>query len=136
MFDPSQVPPVAADELLARFVLFSRHVRGPDNTVKPDAFIPHPHVELSVTRHREATDDELWNEGKRVADIRSVTLHGRADVPVTAFAAENLNVVAKPIAENPNHADVERWPQEKPAQKIKALQIAAKSTYWRAPTDQ
>jgi hypothetical protein len=129
VLDPAQVPPVDAGELLARFVLFSRHVRSSDNTVKPEAFMPHPRVELSLTRHREATDEELWNEGIRVASIRTAALYGRADVSEAAFAAEELKVVAKPISENPNHADAIGWPAEKPAQKIKALQIAGKANF-------
>jgi hypothetical protein len=91
--------------------------------------MPHPRVELSMTRHREATEEELWKEGKRVATIRSVTLYGRADISEAAFMAEELKVEANPIAENPNHADAIGWPAEKPAQKIKALQIARKATY-------
>lgn len=133
MLDPAHVPPVDVGELLARFVLFSRHVRASDKTVKPEAFMPHPLLELSMTRHREATDEELWNEGRRVAAIRGKTLYGRADVSEAAFAIEELTVVAKPVAENPNHADAINWPADKPAQKIKALQIAGKSTYLPNP---
>ena len=134
MFDPVHVPPVALDELLARFVLFSSHVRRSENTVKQDAFMPHPRVELSVTRHREATNDELWREGGRVAALREKILYGCADVLATAFADERLQVVAKPIIpENPNHADVIDWPADKPSQKMKALQIANKSTYVPKP---
>lgn len=119
--------------MLARFILYSRHVRASDNTVRPEAFMPHPLIELSMTRHREATPEELWKEGSRVAAIRAATLYGRADVCETAFAAEQLTVLAKPIAENPNHADATNWPADKPAQKIKALQIAGKSNYFPFP---
>jgi hypothetical protein len=117
--------------VLARFVLFSRHFRASDNTAKPEAFMPHPHIELSMTRHLQATEQELWTEGRRVASIRGATLYGRDDVSEAAFAAEQLTVVAKPIAENPNHADATDWPADKPAQKIKALEIAKKSTFLR-----
>jgi hypothetical protein len=129
VFDLTSVPPVDANELLARFILVSRHIRSSDNTVKPEAFMPHPYLELSMTRHRDATDIEIWREGQRVARVRPATLHGRADVNVSAFTAESLSVVAKPIVENPNHADALNWPAEKPAQKIKAIQIAGKSRY-------
>jgi len=134
MLDPAEIPPVNADELLARFIIFSKHFRSSNNTVKPDAFIPHPLIELSVTRHREATEDELWREGERVAAIRSATLHGRADVPADAFEDQDLSVVAKPIIpENPNHADVINWPTEKPAQKMKAREIADKAVFASKP---
>jgi hypothetical protein len=134
VIDSAHVPPVAAAELLSRFVLFTAHVRSSDNTVKQDAFMPHPRVELSLTRHLEATDAELWQEGERVAAIRARPLYGRAVVPASAFVDEGLSVEAKPIIpENPNHADAVNWPVEKAAQKMKALQIAAKSTYISKP---
>lgn len=134
MLDPDHVPAVSSDELLARFIIFSRHFRPSDNTVKADAFMPHPQVELSVTRHREAKEDELWQEGIRVAAIRFATLYGRADVKAETFEGEGLSVVARPIGtENPNHADVVNWPAEKPAQKLKAREIAIKSQFLPMP---
>jgi hypothetical protein len=133
MLDAAQIPAVSSDEKLARFVVASRHVGQSTNTLKPDAFMPYPRVELSVTRHREATEDELWHEGNRVAAIRSATLYGRADVSATAFEDEGLSVVAKPIPENPNHADVINWPADKPFQKLKATEIASKSLFVAKP---
>jgi hypothetical protein len=134
VLDPSDVPPVATDELLTRFVLFPAHVRNSDNTVKQDAFMPHPRVELSLTRHLHATDEELWREGERVAKLRTRPLHGRAFVLANAFTDEGLSVEAKPIIpENPNHVDVVYWPADKAAQKMKAVQIAAKATYVPKP---
>ncbi len=94
--------------------------------------MPHPLIELSMTRHREATEAELWDEGRRVGAIRNTALHGRADVAVEAFEAAGLNVVAKPIADNSNHADAINWPSEKPAQKIMAILVANKSKYLAA----
>lgn len=60
MIDPSNVPQVADDETLARYILQRSHIRGSDHPVKPDAFIPHPYTDLSVTRHLMATESELW----------------------------------------------------------------------------
>ena len=53
MTDQSSVPSISMDERPARFVLFSRWIRrsGNTETVKADAFIPHPYPNLSVTRH-------------------------------------------------------------------------------------
>ena len=65
MIDPAHVPDVAAEELLARYVLQGSHVRNSNQTVKPDAFIPHPYSDLSVTRHLQATADEIWAAGAR-----------------------------------------------------------------------
>jgi hypothetical protein len=133
MLDPAQVPPVSSAEMLARFIIFSKHFRPSNKTVKPDAFIPHPLVELSVTRHRDASVNELWQEGERVALIRSATLYGRADVSAKAFEDEDLSVVAKPIGHNPNHADVVDWPADKPTQKMKAREIANKAVFVPRP---
>ena len=133
MLDPAQVPPVSSDEVLARFIVFSKHIRSSNMTVKPDAFIPHPLIELSVTRHREATEAELWQEGERVAALRSTTLYGKAAVTAGAFENEDLSVVAKPIPQNLNHADVIDWPTDKPAQKMKACEIANKAVFVPRP---
>lgn len=136
MLDPANVPPVNARETLARYLIASSHVRRSDNSVKPDAFIPFSRVELSVTRHRDAIEDELWREGRRVATIRGTTLYGRADVAALAFIAESLAVESKPILpENPNHADVVNWPADKPAQKMKAIEIARQAQFRPAPGD-
>jgi hypothetical protein len=96
--------------------------------------MPHPHVELSVTRHREATEEELWGEGQRIAAIRNRTLYGRADVCASAYTAEGLWAVPDPIIpENPNHTNVTNWPTDKPSQKYKAIQIANKAQYLPFP---
>jgi hypothetical protein len=129
MIDPTNVPVVTEDEIVARFVLSSNHVRRADSTLKPDAFIPHPHLDLSVTRHRSATEDELWSIGDGIARERERTLYGRGDVVVSAFIVRSLTVKAKPIPGNPNHADICDWPIEKSAQKNIAQQIAAEAAF-------
>jgi hypothetical protein len=58
------------DEWLARFILYSRWIRGSDNTVKQDAFIPPQDSELSVTRHLDLSEEELWQAGQVVANTR------------------------------------------------------------------
>ena len=65
VMDPSHVPPVADDELLARFITQAKQFRPGDQTVKPDLFIPFRLTQLSVTRHREATVEELRAVGAR-----------------------------------------------------------------------
>jgi hypothetical protein len=57
MIDPANIPPIADNELLARFIVNSNELR-PDGTVTPKLFLPYKWVELSVNRHREATNDE------------------------------------------------------------------------------
>jgi hypothetical protein len=132
MIDPANVAAVGADELLARYVLQSSHIRS-NQTVKQDAFIPPPNLRLSVTRHLMATDDEIWALGEAVATLRTKTLYGRADVTVAACASQNLTVNADALPGNPNHANISAWPNEKAAQKIIALEIAAAAAFVANP---
>jgi hypothetical protein len=124
MINPQQVPPVDDSELLARYVMQSGHFRQ-DRTLKQDLFVPHPHQEVSVTRHRDATLSELWAVGENVAKKRGKTLYGRADIRAIDCKVDTLKVIEKPLAENPNHADVEGFPLEKADQKAIALKLAA-----------
>jgi hypothetical protein len=134
MIDPADVPPVDAGELLARFVLWERHVRR-DGTVRPDVFVPHPHRDLSVTRHRSATTEEIWSIGRRVASLRAHTLRGRADAGTALFTRRGLVVAADPIAGNPNHASVSAWPPDKSQQKIIAQELAGQARFVPAPPE-
>ena len=129
MIDPENAPEVAADEALARYVMQSSHVRRSNQTLKPDAFIPHPHRDLSVTRHLAATEDQLWFFGEQVAMSTGKTLYGRGDIRAAVCLAQKLVVKSAPTESNPNHADVSGWPADKPAQKIIAREIAATAVF-------
>lgn len=118
------VPPVDSDEWLARFILKQGYIRQ-DRTVKQDAFIPHPYPDLSVTRHLQLSEIQLWEIGQDVARQIGKTLRGRADIQASVFQRQELRVIEAPLPENRNHANVNGWPAEKPAQKIIAQQIAA-----------
>jgi hypothetical protein len=128
MIDPKHVPPVDDDELLARFATQSGQYRKSDYSVKQDLFIPHPRVELSVMRWRDATVEEIWAVGRSVAAslVPPRSLHGRADIQVRACRIDNLRVVATPILpHNPNHADITGWPPAKEDKKALAQMLAA-----------
>jgi len=134
MLNPNNIPSVEDDELLARYATQSTHFRPSDKQVKQSLFLPHPHQELSVTRHREATEAEIWSAGNDVAAALGRQLYGRADIRVGACKIETLRVIAKPIkanpkvSDNPNHADVTSWPIAKEDQKAIALKLAACAT--------
>jgi len=132
MFDPSAVPDIDENELLARYVVFGSHVR-PDQTVKQDAFIPPPDLEMSVNRHRESTVEEIWRIGQQVAALRTLTLKGRADIRVSEYKIAGLAAKQEPIDGNPNHAIVVGWPTEKAAQKHVAQKLAAQAVFAPAP---
>lgn len=120
---------VADDECLARFILFSEWIRNSDKTVRPNAFIPYPYPNLSVTRHINLSEEALWKVGQDVADARSAKLYGRADIIAIAARRQHLEINPDPTLSNPNHANIVGWPADKPAQKIIALQLAAGSAY-------
>src|SRR5262245_53650364 len=128
MIDPTNVPNVANDELVGRYILQSSYVRS-DQTVRPNAFMPPPDLELSVTRHLLATTQELWSIGNDVAAATGKTLHGRGDVQAAICVAQSLEVLAAPLSINPNHAHVTGWPIDKSAQKNIAQEIASRTKY-------
>jgi len=135
MLDSQNVPEIRKDEVLARFVLSRSHVRA-NRTLKANAFLPPPSGELSVVRHTDATEKELWSIGEDVALEREKTLYGRGDVTVTLILEMKLVVLSSPIfPENPNHANVTGWPspEDKPARKIFAEEIAAAATFVPVP---
>lgn len=135
MLDPANVPDVQRWEKLSRFIVSSRHIRNSNDTVRADAFIPHPHEELSVNRDRDATDEETWNAGFVVAQQLGRVLHGRADALAATYQSQQLTTVAAPIPGNPNHVNVCKWPPGKPEQILKAKEIAEKSKLIRTPAD-
>ncbi len=133
MIDPHQVPPVSPGEWLARFVTQSSQYRRGDQTVKQDAFIPHPHQALSVTRHLQASDVEIWDIGRDVAGSQGRTLYGRADIQAVDCLIDGLRLEAKPVVANPNHADISNWPTAKQDQKAIALKLAAAARFVPCP---
>jgi hypothetical protein len=116
--------PISKNELLARYIVFSRWFHKKDHTIKQDAFIPNSSLELSVTRHLGLSEDDIWRIGEMIAEKMSRTLHGRADVETAHIIAQSLNVVPHPVPDNPNHANVINWPLDKGARKMCALEIA------------
>jgi hypothetical protein len=117
---------VSDSELLARFVLFSGWFRA-NGTVKQDAFIPPPNLQLSVTRHTGLSESELWDIGLAVAEARPARFYGRADLLADSARNSRLKVESTPTPKN--HANITGWPGDKPAQKIIALELAAAATW-------
>ena len=124
---PGNVPGVDPQERLSRFILTKRHVNQETKQLKADAFLPHPHEELSVTRDRDASELEIWRVGLDVAEKRGKSLHGRGDAIAATYLSQKLKTVADPISGNPNHVNITDWPSadDKAAQKLVAQEIAA-----------
>lgn len=135
MTAPAQVPRVSSDECLCRFITVPKWVRA-DKTIRSDAFFPPGDLNLSVTRRRELTEEQLWRLGQRVAmqvtGNSRATFPGRADLFAAEVIAVNLNVEAAPRPDNPNHAHISGWP-EKPARKSVAQQLAAVARFVEVP---
>ena len=129
MIDPANVPAVTDGEILARFATQRSQFHRGERTVKPDLFTPHPHTELSVMRHRDASLEEIWQVGRAIAADMNRTLYGRADISADACNVGDLFVVASPILPgNPNHADIKGWPPEKEDKKSLAQKLVAAAT--------
>jgi hypothetical protein len=135
MLRPDNVPEVGWDETLSRFILSRSHIRSSDGTVKPDAFVPHPHEELSVNRDLEATDEETWQAGKDIAAKRGRSLRGRGDALAATYVSQKLKTIAAPTDGNANHVNVTGWPSDKPSQKMIAQEVAAVAKYLAPPED-
>jgi hypothetical protein len=102
--------PVADNERLARFVMVENYIRT-DRTVRFEAFRPYKYVELSVSRHRDLQEDELWALGEAVALEIGKPLLGRADV--LASDARQVGLDVKPDEPPHNHANITGWAAEK-----------------------
>jgi|SRR5665213_1875800 len=122
-------PTISSDERLARFILFRGWIRHTDQTIKSDAFIPYPHSDLSVTRHINLTEQQIWEVGQTIASVRKTTLYGRADISAAVVRRQALEVKQDPVEGNPNHTAITGWPTDKSAQKSIALELAAASTF-------
>jgi hypothetical protein len=135
---PTLPDSIGDDETLARFILFRKHIRHDSDgiTVKADAFIPPPSLELSVTRHDHLTDSDLWRIGRDIASNRQVSsgqmvaLRGRANVQANVVTRQGLKTVPDPLKSNPWHANVTGWPEKKPAQKNIAEKLAASARFF------
>jgi hypothetical protein len=118
MLDPAAVPDVGDEEILARFAIGKRAVRA-DGTLKDNELIPPPSGKLSVMRHLEATEQDIWDEGREVARLRAKELVGRIDLNAGECRRVGLQVIKAPLVAdppskpeprrrlaNPNHADL------------------------------
>ena len=137
MIDPKDIPPVADNELLARFILNSNEKRD-DGNVNHKLFMPYKLTELSVNRHREASPEETWTIGFDIASQRYKTLYGLADIRASSCCHGTLQVIPDPILpRNPNHANIAGYPPTKEDQMALAKVLAASiEGKWQSPPEQ
>lgn len=115
---------LSPEDSVARFIFSDRHVRA-DGTAKPDAFIPHPYPELSVTKKTDIPEDVIWTVGRNVAAARRQALVARADLSCGMLSSHGLAFLHDPTEMDANHWNVIGWPKDKSAQKTIAQQICA-----------
>lgn len=128
MIDANDVPAVDDEEVLARFIVNSNEFRKSDDSVKPKLFMPYVRVELSVNRHRDCSEAEMWEVGEGVARERGRHLYGRSDIVASACRIETLDVAADPLEGNPNHANITGYPEAKADQLSVALKLAGSAS--------
>jgi hypothetical protein len=109
-------------------VFYREHVRI-DGTLKPDAFIPHPYSDTSVTRHDNLEERKIWIRGNNVARQTQRRLIGRGDACASAYLDQGLLIKLARTKCNPQHVNVHNWPIDKPAQKNRAQGIAKASAF-------
>ncbi len=125
MLNTENIPKVDDDEQLARFIVYSNEYRKSDDTLRPRLFMPYSFVALSVNRHRDSNEKELWKIGSHVAEQRKRTLYGRADIKALSCRIEPLDVQPDQLPGNPNHANIIGYPPKKEDQQSLALKLAA-----------
>ena len=136
MLDLANVPDVDSQEMLARYVFSKSHISREKRRIKPNAFMPPMNLELSVTRHRDTTEAEIWTIGDDTAAKTNRTLYARGDVLTATYCSQKLQVLAAPelSMNNPNHANVVGWPEnDKAAVKLIAMELAAVANFVPAP---
>ncbi len=83
--------------------------------------------EVSVFRINGLSEIAIWEIGSDIARKRDRTLYARGDTK--AFDVMKLGLEILPDEPPPRHADLVGWPEnDKPRQKLIALQIAAVAT--------
>ena len=123
---------VEDNEMLSRYIVYKRWVRN-DKTVRQDAFMPPPNLQLSVTRQLGLDDDDIWSFGKLAVLPSGRTLYGRADIKTIQVRKQSLNVQPAPDLNNPNHAHIVNWPTNKDEQKMQAMELASVSMFLACP---
>jgi len=125
VINSQDIPTVADNELLARFIFNSNEKRD-DGNVNHKLFMPYKWTELSVNRHREVSIVETWAIGFDIAIHRSKVLYGLANIRASSCCHSTLRVVPDPILpNNPNHANIIGYPTGKEDQMALAKVLAA-----------
>ena len=117
---------VKQDELTTHFIFARDQVDPLKKVVKSGAFLPPKDKKLSVYRIHACSEPKIWWFGhwyvtKRRPDKKVVVARG--DLMALIFSRQNLQI--RPDGNpHPRHANIEGWPDDKPSQKMKAVELA------------
>ncbi len=127
--------PVTETELIARFILTRSHINWESvekPRLRPEAFMPHPRIELSVFRIGGLDQSEVNQIGGNVAALRQKTLIGHGQLSVKVVEQAKLSV--RPKEPPPRHADIVGWPaptgnpkEDKSRQKLLAQELVERA---------
>lgn len=127
-YDSSLPNNVNDQELLARYLTSKKWFSSLHNRVKPHAFMPPSHLELSVFRIANLPVPTIWKIGRRA--IRKMkepkTLYGSGDI--LAVNVLDLLLLIQPDNKPPRHANIVGWPVDKEEQKSIAQELAARAS--------
>ncbi len=115
---------LANDEILARFVVYSDHVRKQDRSPKPDLFMPDRSHACSVFNLAGLVRDHAL---KRTSDEVGMSRRGRPAYgycPITIGAALATSAVIDPNDEPKHHVNIAGYPPANQPQLIKDRALA------------
>lgn len=103
---------------LARFIRHSNQFSKKSKIIKSSAFLPYPHLELSVFGITGLSEEEIWDIGNNVLPSNK----GRGDILTIIVEKIGLNIDKNNIP--PRHTNIIGWPDEKSKQKLYAEKLA------------
>lgn len=116
---------------IARFIFDHSCVRA-NGTVRHSAFLEkRPPHNTSVNAHDALCKDIHWASGRRINPTRP--LIGAADLESSAAQSTGLDVILDPTADDPFHAELRKWPNDKANRIEIARDLADTSIFVHAP---
>ena len=116
---------------IARFVFDHGCIRA-DGTVRHGAFLEkRPPHNTSVNAHDIIREDIHWKSGRKINPTRQLV--GAADLESAAARSVGLAVVLDPTADDPFHAELRNWPDDKAKRIEMARDLADASIFVPVP---
>ncbi len=118
---------VALNEQTTRYIFDENYFNEFKRVVKYAAFMPSKKTgDISIYRISKCREWKIWAIGKCFVErLRpdNVVLRARANLPARHFVGQRLTVIPK-RRPHARHAVVTGWPEEKAAQRVKAIELA------------